>query len=144
MHPNDGRVVSNFIVQALRNEAITIYGGGSQTRSFCYVADLIEGIVRFMGSPDSVTGPLNLGNNCEFTIRELAETVISLTGSKSERRFLPLPSDDPKQIQPDLSRTIVALGWVPQTSLKDGLSKTIPSFEYYLKQGIEIETWRPA
>jgi UDP-glucuronate decarboxylase len=144
MHPNDGRVVSNFIVQALRNEAITIYGDGSQTRSFCYVDDLIEVIVRFMAAPEPVTGPLNLGNHREFTIRELADTVISLTGSKSELRFLPLPSDDPKQRQPDLSRTMAALGWEPRTSLKDGLLKTIPSFENFLKQGIKIATWRPA
>jgi UDP-glucuronate decarboxylase len=144
MHPNDGRVVSNFIVQALRNEAITIYGDGSQTRSFCYVDDLIEGIVRFMASPDAVTGPLNLGNPSEFTIRELAETLINLTGSKSTLQFLQLPSDDPKQRQPDLSRTTAALGWEPRTALKDGLLKTIPSFEAFLKQGIEIETWRPA
>jgi UDP-glucuronate decarboxylase len=143
MHPNDGRVVSNFIVQALRNEPISIYGDGSQTRSFCYVDDLIEGIVCFMASPDAVTGPLNLGNPSEFTIRDLAETLINLTGSKSKLRFLPLPSDDPKQRQPDLSRTTAALGWQPRTSLKDGLLKTIPSFETFLKQGIEIETWRP-
>jgi UDP-glucuronate decarboxylase len=143
MHPNDGRVVSNFIVQALQNEAITIYGDGSQTRSFCYVGDLIEAMVRLMASPDSITGPLNLGNDKEFTVRELAENVIGLTGSKSELRFLPLPSDDPKQRQPDLSRTTAALDWVPQTSLKDGLLKTIPSFEAFLKQGMEIKTWRP-
>ena len=143
MHPNDGRVVSNFIVQALQNEAITIYGDGHQTRSFCYVSDLVEAIVRLMASPDSITGPFNLGNDKEFTVRELAETVISLTGSKSELRFLPLPSDDPKQRQPDLSRTTAALDWVPQTSLKDGLLKTIPSFEAFLKQGMEINTWRP-
>lgn len=144
MHPNDGRVVSNFIVQALQNKDITIYGDGSQTRSFCYVDDLIDAFVRFMASPDSLTGPLNLGNPGEFTIRELAETVISLTGSKSQLRFLSLPSDDPKQRQPDLSRTTAALGWVPQTSLKDGLLKTIPFFDESLKQGIEIETWSPA
>lgn len=143
MHPNDGRVVSNFIVQALQNKAITIYGDGSQTRSFCYVDDLIEVFVRFMASPDSLTGPLNFGNPGEFTIRELAETVISLTGSKSALHFLPLPSDDPKQRQPDLSNTTAALGWVPQTSLKDGLLKTIPFFDESLKQGIEIETWSP-
>jgi UDP-glucuronate decarboxylase len=144
MHPNDGRVVSNFIVQSLRNEPITIYGDGSQTRSFCYVDDLIEAIVRFMASPESVPGPLNLGNQREFTIRELAETVISLTGSKSELRFLPLPSDDPKQRQPDLSKTKAAIGWEPKTSLKNGLMKTIPFFESFLKLGIETATWRPA
>ena len=144
MHPNDGRVVSNFIVQALKNEAITIYGDGSQTRSFCFVDDLIEAFVRLMATPDSVTGPFNLGNSAEFTILELAQTVTSLTGSKSELRFLPLPTDDPKQRQPDLSRTTAALGWVPTTTLKDGLLKTIPSFENILKQGIEITTWSPA
>ena len=143
MHPNDGRVVSNFIVQALRNEDITIYGDGSQTRSFCYVSDLIEAIVRFMAAPDAVTGPLNLGNPNEFTILELAETILSLTGSKSKLRFLSLPTDDPKQRQPELSRTKAALGWKPETSLREGLLKTIPSFETSLKQGMEIETWRP-
>jgi UDP-glucuronate decarboxylase len=107
------------------------------------VDDLIEAIVRFMASPDAVTGPLNLGNQSEFTIRELAQTVISLTGSKSELRLLPLPSDDPKQRQPDLSRTTAALGWVPKTALRDGLVKTIPAFEDFIKRGIEIETWRP-
>jgi len=143
MHPNDGRVVSNFIVQSLRNEAITIYGDGSQTRSFCFVDDLIEAIVLFMASPDTVTGPLNLGNPREFTIRELAETVIGLTNSKSELRFLTLPSDDPKQRQPDLTRTRDALGWVPRTSLRDGLMRTIPSFQAFLEQGIQINTWKP-
>lgn len=143
MHPNDGRVVSNFIVQALQNKSITIYGDGSQTRSFCYVDDLIEVFVRFMSSHDTVTGPLNLGNPNEFTIRELAETVINLTGSKSQLHFLPLPSDDPKQRQPDLSNTTALLGWVPQTSLLDGLLKTIPFFDKLLKDGIEINTWSP-
>lgn len=144
MHPNDGRVVSNFIVQALRNNPITIYGEGNQTRSFCYVADLIDAIVKFMDTANSVTGPLNLGNPGEFTIRELAETVISLTGSKSELKFLPLPSDDPKQRQPNLSNTTAALGWVPKTSLEEGLLKSIPYFDQLLNQGIEIETWSPA
>jgi UDP-glucuronate decarboxylase len=143
MHPNDGRVVSNFIVQTLRNDDITIYGDGSQSRSFCYVSDLIEAIVRFMASPEAVTGPLNLGNPNEFTILELAEAVISLTGSKSKLQFLPLPTDDPKQRQPDLSKTKAALDWSPETSLLDGLRRTIPSFETSLKQGIEIVTWRP-
>lgn len=143
MHPNDGRVVSNFIVQALQNKDITIYGDGSQTRSFCYVDDLIEVFIRFMASPDSVTGPLNLGNPSEFTIRQLAETVISMTGSKSKLHFLPLPTDDPKQRQPDLTNTTAILDWVPQTTLKDGLLKTIPYFDQLLKQGIEIDTWSP-
>lgn len=143
MHPNDGRVVSNFIVQALINKPITIYGDGSQTRSFCYVDDLIEAIIRFMDTADSVTGPLNLGNPDEFTIRELAETVIELTGSKSKLHFLPLPSDDPKQRKPDLSNTTATLGWVPKTTCKEGLLRTIPYFDHLLKQGIEIETWSP-
>ena len=128
MHPNDGRVVSNFIMQALRDQPITIYGEGSQTRSFCYVTDLVEAIVRFMNTPQDVTGPLNLGNPGEFTIRELAEMVIELTGSRSELIFKPLPADDPKQRQPDLTRTRAALGWEPRISLRDGLLKTIEYF----------------
>jgi UDP-glucuronate decarboxylase len=143
MHPNDGRVVSNFIVQALRNEDITIYGDGGQSRSFCYVSDLIEAIVRFMAAPDAVTGPLNLGNPNEFTILELAEAIIGLTGSKSKLRFLSLPTDDPKQRQPELSRTKAALDWQPETSLREGLLMTIPSFEASLKQGMNIETLKP-
>jgi UDP-glucuronate decarboxylase len=135
MLPHGGRVVSNFIFQSLRNEDITVYGDGSQTRSFCFVDDLIEAMVRFMASPASVTGPLNLGNHAEFTIRELAETVINLTRSKSKLRFLPLPSDEPKKRQPDLTKTKAALGWEPRTSLKDGLLKTIASYETILKQG---------
>jgi len=129
MHPNDGRVVSNFIVQALKNEPITLYGDGSQTRSFCYADDLIEGFVRLMGTSDEITGPINLGNPGEFTIRELAETVIELTASKSELSFLPLPSDDPKQRQPDISLAKETLGWEPRVKLEDGLVKTIDYFE---------------
>jgi len=128
MHPNDGRVVSNFIMQALRGQPITIYGDGSQTRSFCYVADLVEAIVRFMGTPHDVTGPLNLGNPGEFTIKELAEMVIELTNSRSELIFKPLPTDDPKQRQPDLTRTRDALGWEPEVPLREGLRKTIDYF----------------
>ena len=143
MHPNDGRVVSNFIIQALQNKPITIYGDGSQSRSFCYVDDLIQAFVRFMATEESVTGPLNLGNPVEFTIRQLAEMVIMLTGSKSELQFLGLPSDDPKQRQPDLSNTKVAIDWFPNTSLQEGLLKTIPYFDESLKKGIEIETWIP-
>lgn len=143
MHPNDGRVVSNFIVQALQNSPISIYGKGLQTRSFCYVDDLIDAFVLFMATPHEVTGPFNLGNPTEFTILELAETIIELTGSKSELRFLPLPTDDPKQRQPDLTNTTAALGWAPKTALKDGLLKTIPYFDSLLKQGIEVETWSP-
>lgn len=143
MHPNDGRVVSNFIVQALRNSPISIYGKGLQTRSFCYVDDLIDAFVSFMATSNEVTGPFNLGNPSEFTILELAETIIDLTGSKSELHFLPLPTDDPKQRQPDLSNTKAALGWEPKTALKDGLLKTIPYFDTLLKQGIEVKTWSP-
>ncbi len=124
MHPCDGRVVSNFIVQALRGEPITIYGDGSQTRSFCYVDDLVAGIMAFM-EQDSEIGPLNLGNPGEFTIRELAEMVVELTGSKSEIVYKPLPSDDPKQRRPDISRAKALLGWEPKIQLKEGLLRTV-------------------
>jgi UDP-glucuronate decarboxylase len=143
MHPNDGRVVSNFIIQALQNKPITIYGDGNQTRSFCYVDDLIEALISFMATPDDVTGPLNLGNPIEFTIQELAETVIEMTKSKSKLNFFELPSDDPKQRQPSLSKTTSVINWVPHTSLQEGLLKTIPFFEKSLKQGFKLETWRP-
>lgn len=129
MHPNDGRVVSNFIVQALKGEPITIYGDGSQTRSFCYVDDMIEAFVRLMGSSDDFTGPVNVGNPGEFTIRELAETVIELSGSKSELQLHPLPSDDPRQRQPDISLARGALDWEPTTSLREGLVRTIAYFK---------------
>ena len=132
MHPNDGRVVSNFIVQALQNKPITIYGDGSQTRSFCYVDDLIEGFVRLMDSPDDFTGPVNLGNPGEFTIKELAEKVIEMTGSSSTLTYEPLPSDDPTQRQPNISRAREALGWEPDVKLEEGLAKTIPYFEALL------------
>lgn len=128
MHPEDGRVVSNFIVQALRGEDITIYGDGQQTRSFCYVDDLIEGFVRMMNSPVELVGPINLGNPSEFTVRELAEKVVQLTGSKSKLIFMPLPSDDPKQRQPDISLAHEKLGWQPKVSLEDGLKETIAYF----------------
>jgi UDP-glucuronate decarboxylase len=128
MHPNDGRVVSSFIVQALKNEPLTVYGDGTQTRSFCYVDDLIEGIMRLMDSPDEVSGPMNLGNPGEFSIRELAKTIIELTRSRSELRFHPLPSDDPRQRQPDISRAREVLGWEPATQLRDGLVRTIAYF----------------
>ena len=124
MHPCDGRVVSNFIVQALRGEPITIYGDGSQTRSFCYVDDLVSGIMAFM-EQDSETGPINLGNPGEFTIRELAEKVVALTGSKSGIVCKPLPSDDPKQRRPDISRAKALLGWEPKIQLKEGLLRTV-------------------
>jgi len=143
MHPNDGRVISNFIVQALKGKPITIYGDGSQSRSFCYVDDLIDAIVRFMDSSDELTGPLNLGSESEFTIRELAELVISMTGSQSELIYLSLPSDDPRQRQPDLSLTRQALGWEPHIGLSEGLKKTIEYFESINAQSIEVDTWQP-
>ncbi len=133
MHPNDGRVVSNFIVQALKGEPITIYGDGSQTRSFCYVDDLIEGFVRFMESPAGFTGPMNLGNPGEFTMKELAEKVIELTGSKSKLTYLPLPQDDPKQRRPDITLAKSKLGWEPKVHLTDGLRDTIAYFDNLLK-----------
>jgi UDP-glucuronate decarboxylase len=135
MHPNDGRVVSNFVVQALRGDPITIFGDGEQSRSFCYVDDLIEGFVRFMVTDEAETGPLNLGNPGEFTIRELAELVIELTGSSSELKTEPLPSDDPRQRQPDISRAKKLLDWEPATSLRDGLKPTIEYFDQLLKVG---------
>ncbi len=137
MHPNDGRVVSNFIVQALKNESITLYGDGNQSRSFCYVDDMIETFVRFMNSPDKITGPMNVGNPSEFTIRELAETVIDLTGSSSTLTFQPLPSDDPKQRQPDITMARDLLNWEPNMPLRQGLIRTIEYFERLLssKQG---------
>ncbi len=128
MHPNDGRVVSNFIVQALAGEPITLYGDGEQTRSFCYVDDLVEGLIALMDSPDEVTGPINLGNPQEFSIRALAEQVLALTGSSSELVFRPLPEDDPRQRQPDIKRAREQLGWVPATALKTGLERTVDYF----------------
>ena len=136
MHINDGRVVSNFIVQALKGEDISIYGDGSQTRSFCYCDDLIEGFVRLMDTPDEITGPMNLGNPDEFTIKQLAEIVIEIVGSRSKLIYKPLPSDDPKQRQPDISFAKESLdGWVPNIKLRDGLQKTIKYFDDYLKNG---------
>jgi UDP-glucuronate decarboxylase len=132
MHPNDGRVVSNFIVQALKGENITMYGTGSQTRSFCYVDDLIEGFVRMMATEKGVTGPINLGNPGEFTMLELAEKVIQLTGSKSKLVFMPLPTDDPKQRQPDITLAKENLGWQPKVNLEDGLKETISYFKKLL------------
>jgi UDP-glucuronate decarboxylase len=128
MHPNDGRVVSNFIVQALQNNPLTIYGDGSQTRSFCYVDDLVEGLVRLMASSDDVTGPVNLGNPEEFTMTELATIIKSLTGSRSELEFHNLPQDDPKQRQPDITVAAQLLDWHPQVKVRDGLEKTIAFF----------------
>lgn len=132
MHPNDGRVVSNFVVQALRGEDITIYGDGYQTRSFCYVDDLIEGFVRFMASPKGVTGPINMGNPGEFTIRELAETVLGLVGGKSKLIMMPLPADDPKQRKPDIAVAKTTLEWEPKIDLEEGLAKTIDYFRSFL------------
>jgi UDP-glucuronate decarboxylase len=132
MHPNDGRVVSNFIVQALKGENITIYGDGSQTRSFCYVDDLIEGFVRLMASPKKITGPINIGNPDEFTIRELADTVLKMVGGSSRLVLLPLPQDDPRQRQPDIKLAKEILGWEPKIKLEDGLVKTIDYFRRFL------------
>ncbi len=129
MNPDDGRVVSNFIVQALRNKPITIYGEGRQTRSFCYVDDLIDGILRLMESPRDVLGPINLGNPQEFTIRELAEIVIGMTGSRSKIEYHDMPVDDPQQRQPDISKAKEVLGWQPGIALRDGLGRTIAYFE---------------
>lgn len=134
MHPNDGRVVSNFILQALRGEDITIYGDGQQTRSFCYVDDLVEGLIRLMETKEGVTGPINLGNPGEFTIKQLAEQVIDLTGSKSALVNKPLPQDDPKQRQPDISLAKQELDWAPTIALREGLMKTIAYFEDVLVQ----------
>jgi UDP-glucuronate decarboxylase len=136
MHPFDGRVVSNFILQALRNKALTVYGDGTQSRSFCYVDDLIEAFLLLMNSGDDFTGPVNLGNPVEFTMLELAEQVKEFTGSKSEIRFEPLPEDDPKQRQPDISLAKEKLGWEPRVPLQEGLKKTIAYFSDLLKTGI--------
>jgi UDP-glucuronate decarboxylase len=135
MHPDDGRVVSNFIVSALRGEPVMVYGDGSQTRAFCYVDDLIEGVVRFMATPDEVTGPINLGNPSEKTILELAELVIELTGSKSELRFAPLPHDDPVRRCPDIALARRVLDWEPRTPLAEGLRQTIDYFDDLLGSG---------
>ncbi|MCP5202288.1 MAG: SDR family oxidoreductase [Gammaproteobacteria bacterium] len=132
MHPNDGRVVSNFIVQALQGQPITLYGDGEQTRSFCFVDDLIAGLVALMHTAPEITGPVNLGNPVEFTIRELAELVIELTGSRSRLEFAPLPTDDPRQRQPDITRAREHLGWEPRVDLREGLARTITYFESLL------------
>lgn len=132
MHPEDGRVVSNFVVQALRGEPLTIYGEGQQTRSFCYVDDLIEGFIRLMASPSTCTGPVNLGNPVEFTVRELADLVLELTGSRSVLSFQPLPQDDPTQRRPDISLAGQALDWSPRVALREGLQHTIAYFDALL------------
>lgn len=133
MHPNDGRVVSNFIMQALRGEPITIFGDGLQSRSFCYVDDLIDGFIRLMDTPDSFTGPVNLGNPCEFTMLELAKAVLAMTGSRSELVFKQLPQDDPRQRQPDITLAKGQLGWEPSVKLEEGLAKTIEYFDALIK-----------
>ncbi len=134
MHPNDGRVVSNFIVQALRGEDITVYGDGMQTRSFCYVDDLVEGMLRMMDTDKGFTGPINLGNPGEFTMVQLAEKVIKLVGTKSKIIFKPLPQDDPKQRQPDITLAQSKLGWTPKVNLEDGLKETIAYFRAQLEK----------
>jgi UDP-glucuronate decarboxylase len=136
MHPHDGRVVSNFIVQALHNNPITVYGDGGQTRSFCYVDDLVEGLLRLMGTDDSITGPINLGNPTEFTILELAELVIGMTASKSVIEHQPLPADDPRQRQPDIRRAKEILNWEPAVALEEGLRKTIDYFDKLMARGL--------
>ena len=128
MHPADGRVVSNFVVQALRGEPITLYGDGTQTRSFCYVSDLVGGLIALMETGPDVTGPINLGNPREFTIEQLARLVIEFSGSESELTFRPLPQDDPRQRQPEISRAQHILGWEPQVTLEQGL---LPTIEYF-------------
>lgn len=140
MHPYDGRVVSNFIVQALKGEDLTLYGDGSQTRSFCYMDDLVDVIMRMMKTNADVTGPINIGNPHEFTIRELADLVLEITGSPSKIVSLKLPSDDPKQRRPDISKASELLGWTPTTQLREGLTKTITYFDDLLAQG---DMYRP-
>jgi UDP-glucuronate decarboxylase len=137
MHPNDGRVISNFVMQALRSDDITIYGDGHQTRSFCYVDDLVDGLIRLMESPDDVSGPINLGNPSEFTIRELAELIIDLTGSASKIEHRALPIDDPRQRKPDIRKAFELLNWQPRLPLGEGLVKTIAYFEDYLSAGYD-------
>lgn len=138
MHPNDGRVVSNFIMQALRNEPITIYGAGTQTRSFCYVTDLIDGLIKLMDSPDSITGPINLGNPAEYTIKGLAEIIVKMTNSQSKIEFMPLPSDDPVQRKPCILRAQTLLNWNPEIQLIYGLDKTIE----YFRTGLDFRYGR--
>jgi UDP-glucuronate decarboxylase len=136
MHPSDGRVVSNFIVQALTDEPITLYGNGRQTRSFCYVDDLVEGLIRLMESPAEVTGPVNIGNPAEFTIKALAELVIEQTGSSSTLSYMALPQDDPRQRRPDISLAKAKLGWQPQVPLAEGLEPTIA----YFAERLQVES----
>ncbi len=140
MHPNDGRVVSNFIMQALKGKGITIYGDGSQTRSFCYVDDMIEGLVRLMDSSDSFIGPVNIGNPTEFSILELAKKIINITGSKSKIKYEKLPLDDPKQRKPDIALAKKELDWVPKVEIQEGLKKTIEYFENILKNNLNLSS----
>jgi UDP-glucuronate decarboxylase len=144
MHPNDGRVVSNFIMQALCGEDITIYGDGSQTRAFCYVDDLIDGFIRMMASPADVAGPINLGNPHEIPVRELAERIVGLTGSRSRLVYRPLPQDDPTQRCPDIERAKRLLGWTPRVPLEQGLAQTIAYFEALLAERREMHGSQPA
>jgi UDP-glucuronate decarboxylase len=137
MHPNDGRVVSNFIVQALKGEPITLYGDGSQTRAFCYVDDLIEGFVRMMDAPDDITGPMNLGNPVETSVAKLADMIVDLTGSRSRIVYRPLPVDDPLQRLPDISQASAILDWKPRTQLRVGLQRTIAYFDRLLRTNDE-------
>lgn len=142
MHPNDGRVVSNFVMQALRGQDITLFGDGMQTRSFCFVSDLVDGLMRLMNSGDDVTGPINLGNPSEFTMRQLAELVIELTGSNSQIVHRPLPADDPRQRQPNITKAKAILGWEPTIPLRDGLQRTITYFDDLLKaNGGQVPTF---
>ena len=138
MHPNDGRVVSNFIIQALRNEDITVYGTGNQTRSFCYVDDLVEGLIRLMETPAEITGPVNLGNPVEFTMLQLAQEVVALTGSSAKIVHRPLPVDDPRQRCPDISQAQEVLAWAPKVQLRDGLVKTIAYFQQLLSSDVKM------
>jgi UDP-glucuronate decarboxylase len=133
MHPNDGRVVSNFIVQALKGEPITLFGDGTQTRSFCYVDDLVEGLIRLMNAPAELTGPVNLGNPKEFSVRELADKIIQMTGTRSKIEFRPLPTDDPKQRQPNIALARKHLDWAPHVELEAGLQATIAYFRELLQ-----------
>ena len=144
MHPSDGRVVSNFIVQALGNEPITLYGRGEQTRSFCYVDDLVDGLIRLMDTPKGFTGPVNLGNPGEFTIRKLAELIVGQTGSQSELEYRPLPQDDPQQRQPDIALARAQLGWEPRVALEEGLQPTIGYFATRLGGDTALQSRREA
>ncbi|MFO7728152.1 MAG: UDP-glucuronic acid decarboxylase family protein, partial [Desulfonatronovibrio sp.] len=137
MHPADGRVVSNFIIQALRQEPITLYGNGEQTRSFCYIDDLVDGFLKFMNNEKGFSGPVNLGNPGEFTIRELAETIVDITGSKSEIVHRPLPEDDPRMRRPDISLARQQFGWEPEVPLREGLKRTIAYFEELVRHGCD-------